>query len=757
MIPRFTINLDVMVNSILAGNIGTKMHHKAYSSARGFPSMIKGKTLAITLVIVVLASSLFIVMPSEVNAEPYSGSPGGVTNITVYFHNLSKPVTVGSEQSLHISNTINDTASQYYLTGENVSSTHYLSLSFILYPQLSGDLKLNGTSYVWFYFAQNGSSPTAGKINASFVEVSPNGSTTDLGSGPSITTSITSPGSTPTPVLITGPTIDETIPTNYSLRIYIELIGSTSEIYSAYWGNVKGTFYYSRAIIPVSTYLNLQDERVISSTGEYNGSLSTETQNKSVTVSVNATDPLGEYDFASWPVNYNITYSSNVILSGQMQPVTAYSAFSFSRTYSFSFNYSGFAPGNYIITINATDNTAHNYYNINGALYGRDAILSIQIYIGEPPIKANFTVLDSEQRPLMGAGISIDYNNVVISTNVTNSQGLTTAALSPGNYTLLVTWEGINVYNHKQTISNSSRNFTIVTEVYSPSFIFTSIEGQTLSNTIVEIKNPLNINLPLISTGSNGTLYLNQVPYGSYFFTVFWHSSLVYSNAINVDNNTKSSIVVNAYSQVFIVTTASGNVVPDSEVTVENYTSGLILGFNTTNSEGSTSILIPYGTYSVQAYWKGILVYNNASVNLVNNNGSIRIIANIFTIEVKVVSNNGNPLANAVIKTASSSNGFQFFAETNSNGTATLTLAAGIYNISVYYNGEYELTPISQTISRNINVNSTSSVTLIMNELYPTFFSTVLFLLITIIGIIALVAVITVLILRKKYTKNRSQ
>ena len=745
-----------MAVSIPARNIGTKMHHKAYFSVIVICVMLTGKNLAITLVILVLASSLFIVMPSEVNAEPYSGSPGGVTNVTVYFHNLSKPVTVGSEQSLHISNTINDTASEYYLTGENVSSTHYLSLSFILYPQLSGNLKLNGTSYIWFYFAQNGSSPTAGKINASFVEVAPNGSTTDLGSGPSITTSITSPGTTPTPVLITGPTVDETIPTNYSLRIYIELIGSTSEIYSAFWGNVKGTFYYSRAIIPVSTYLNLQNERVISSAGEYNGSLSTQPQNKSVTVYINATDPFGEYDFANWPVDYNITYSSTVILSGQMQPVTTYSAFSFSRTYSFSFNYSGFAPGNYLITINATDNTAHNYYNIHGALYGRDAVASFQIYVGEPPIKANFTVLDSEQNPLTGAEISIDFNSVVISTNITNSLGLAGAALSPGNYTLVVTWEGINVYSQIQSVNNTSRNFTIITEVYSPSFVFTSIEGQTLSNTIVEIKNPLNITLPLISTGSNGTLRLNQFPIGKYYFTVYWHSSLVYSNFINVDNNTKTSIVVNAYSQVFIVTTASGNIVPDSQVTVENYTSGLILGFNTTNSEGSTSILIPYGIYSVQAYWKGILVYDDAFVNLMNNNSSIRIIANIFTIEVKVVSNNGNPLTNAVIKTTSNSNGFQFFTETNANGTATLTLAAGVYNISVYYNGEYDLTPISQTVSKNIDVNSSSTVTLIMSGLYPNFFSTVLFLLIAIITIVALVAVITVLVMRKKYAKNHS-
>ena len=180
------------------------------------------------------------------------------------------------------------------------------------------------------------------------------------------------------------------------------------------------------------------------------------------------------------------------------------------------------------------------------------------------------------------------------------------------------------------------------------------------------------------------------------------------------------------------------------------------MGFNTTNSEGSTSILIPYGTYSVQAYWKGILVYDDASVNLMNNNSSIRIVANIFTIEVKVVSNNGNPLTNAVIKTTSNSNGFQFFTETNANGTATLTLAAGIYNISADYNGEYELTPISQTVSKNIDVNSSSNVTLIMSGLFPSFFSTVLFLLSAIIAVVALVAVITILIMRKKYTKNHS-
>ncbi len=52
-----------------------------------------------------------------------------------------------------------------------------------------------------------------------------------------------------------------------------------------------------------------------------------------------------------------------------MQPVTTCSPFSFLRKHVFSFNYGSYTLGNYIITINATDNTAHNYYIINGALH----------------------------------------------------------------------------------------------------------------------------------------------------------------------------------------------------------------------------------------------------------------------------------------------------------------------------------------------------------------------------------------------------
>ena len=93
----------------------------------------KKKEFAIICSILMVASAFLLLHAPAANAEPFQGNEPSPTNVTFYFHNLSTPVTIGSSASLHIANTLNDTSPQYYKTGSNVSTTHYLTLSFSLY------------------------------------------------------------------------------------------------------------------------------------------------------------------------------------------------------------------------------------------------------------------------------------------------------------------------------------------------------------------------------------------------------------------------------------------------------------------------------------------------------------------------------------------------------------------------------------------------------------------------------------------------
>ena len=79
---------------------------------------------AILASMIILVASLSFIETGF--ATPYSGPEPTLTNITFYFHNISKPVYVGSTPALNILNTVNDTNATYLKTGKLVTGLHYI-------------------------------------------------------------------------------------------------------------------------------------------------------------------------------------------------------------------------------------------------------------------------------------------------------------------------------------------------------------------------------------------------------------------------------------------------------------------------------------------------------------------------------------------------------------------------------------------------------------------------------------------------------
>jgi len=133
---------------------------------------------AILASIIILVSSSSFIETSF--ATPYIGPEPTPTNVTFYFHNISKPVYVGSTPALNILNTVNDTNATYLKTGKHVTGLHYISVQFYIVPQLASNLSINGTPEVYLYLNQTGSS-SGGRISYSLYSLHPNGSTSIIG------------------------------------------------------------------------------------------------------------------------------------------------------------------------------------------------------------------------------------------------------------------------------------------------------------------------------------------------------------------------------------------------------------------------------------------------------------------------------------------------------------------------------------------------------------------------------------------------
>jgi len=703
----------------------------------------------------VIISSTFIItgFSQNVAAMPYSGNPSTPTNLTFYFHNVSTPVTVGSQQHLHIADTWNDTVAAHRDTGQNISSIHYLSVNFTVYPQLAGPLHVNGTVFVWIYLSQNGSAPTSGHVTLTLYEISPAGTSASLGSGPSASTNVNYPGTGPTAFLVTGPTVNTTVPTNYSLAFNIVINGGTSQLYGAYWGNIKGTYYYSRAVIPASSYLMVEGMNAISN-GKTVYSLSQQSQNKTVEIIANITDPLGEYDFASFPVDYQIVNNTAIVASGVMSPVQPYSFNSFMRQYMFSFNYTGYIPGPIKIIVNATDNTMHNFLNSQGSLYGRNAFGSMELYVGTPPLKVTFSVTDAAGNPLSGAELLVYAGLGFVASNVSNA-GRAGFMLSQGDYTVKAIWEEVMVNSVSISVTNNSTDFTLRLSVYSPEFVFEGMNNQPLPAAQLQMVSPAGIRMPVMFADQNATISFSDIPAGNYPAEIFWHATEVFNGTITVGSNGKIVINVDAYNQAFSIVDQSGAPVAAANVIVVNMSDGVYEGFNTSNASGMALTTLPYGVYEIQVYWKGILVYSATNVKLDDPTaGPMLLSTEIYTVNIKAVSASGSPLQNVIVTVYSSSTGTFLSAVTGSSGNATFTLAGGNYTLTASFSTTYDLSAVNQKIVEPISISSSTAMTLRFTKVYPPFTSTNLFLLILAIVIVIAAAAILVSIAMMKYRKK---
>ncbi len=713
-----------------------------------------GRTLkAGLLTVIMLLSAAFVIQGASAPAlaVPYSGSPPTPTNLTMYFHNLSSPVTIVGAPHLHVADTWNDSVPQYANTGDNISATHYLSLNFTMYPQLAGPLQLNGTMYTYLYMTQNGSAPTSGHITMSLYLDSPNGTSSLVATGPATSTNVAYPGTTPTLIHITGPTVNMTVKANYSLSFLIVVNGGTSQIYNALWGHVKGTYYYSEAVLPVSSYLEVNSMYAVNSSGAKLYSLPSNASNKNVTVFANLTDPLGAYDFYSWPVQYAISNTSGTVESGVMTNATVFSKSGYFMTYKFTFNYSGFALGNYTIRVNGTDNTMHNYINSPGVVYGRNAYGSMQLFIGLPPVHALFTVQDSQGNALSGAVVRAYYSTSFIASNRTNSNGVAGISVFGGNYTIRVFWQSVDVGTFPVIVNNTSNAFTLKASVYSPTYIFESQSGMPLPDAFVYMTSPNGTHLPTLVTGSSGAYPMSEMAGGNYPTTVVWHSSVIFNGQIDMNSNGNVPVNVNAYTQSFKVVSASGSAVPTANILVVNSTTGIDMGFNTTDASGLASAVIPYGVYAVSVYWKGILVYHNGNVVLNNPTAPAMVLnSSIYTMTFKALSADGSPLGNVVVNVFSNSTGTFLSAVTDNNGYATFELAGGSYSVTASFSTTYDLTPVYQKITKSVVVSSSSTLALKFTQVYPPITSTNLFYFIVVIVAIAIVAVAVITMIARK-------
>ncbi|MGC8656418.1 MAG: hypothetical protein ACP5UL_01525 [Thermoplasmata archaeon] len=670
--------------------------------------MIKNTFKVIFIAMILLISSgLFIYSTQNVSATPYTGPEPTPTNLTLYLHNTTKPIYVGTTPTLEVLNTINDTNVSYAKTGEVDQALHYITVSFIVAPQLKGPLEINGSPMLGLYVNQTGSTTSGGSITYSLYTLTPSGGTTLIGTSAPYSLSNVKSGTIPNYNAIPfGSNKSTTIPANDSLEMTISLSGSSSNYYGIWWGIVSNTYYYSQLNLPASTYLNIQNITQYNYAGKPTNTFLGTYANKTVKIVTNITDPLGTYDFVNWSVNYEIKNSTNVFFNGKMKAVGKLSYDNYNQFYYIEFNYSGLLPGAYEILINSTDNTYHNLYgqSTGTGYYGRNAYGLSYFWIGAKPINVETKILDSKGKALVNSTVKVYAGNSFIIGNTTNSTGNAGFYLV-GNttYNVFVYYEGINVGSFVMNVTQNNTNFTFITEVYYPNFVIMDQKNIPLGSALVYIVSPNGYHYPLMITNNSGTISLYQVPIGNYSFTIIWHDSIVFNGNVSVNSNVNIPVITSVYYQTFIVKEPNGIPLNLADILVLNKTTGIIIAFNYTDINGSSTVRVPSGDFEVQVLWKTSMVAD-ISISIPSASNPYIITASLYTVYFKAVDSMNNAVSNAEISIYQS-NTLITSLVTNSTGQSSYLLAGGSYMVKTFY---FNI-PVSTAY---INISSSIAITL---------------------------------------------
>lgn len=199
---------------------------------------------------------------------------------------------------------------------------------------------------------------------------------------------------------------------------------------------------------------------------------------------------------------------------------------------------------------------------------------------------------------------------------------------------------------------------------------------------------------------------------GSFNVSVVWEGVVVNSTSNFFVPFTNSTTLVilkcRVYDAVFTAVDSKGFPLASAPVSV-TFANGsrTILPISTSASGSLNFNRIPYGTYSFQVYWQGILV--DSSSVYVDSNAQFTLNSQVYYTSFKVVDDSGIPLKGAFIIVAQP-NVTSSLLTTNSSGSFDLNrIPVGSYEIKVLWQS-ITVKTVALTVNLNFNMILTVAV-----------------------------------------------
>jgi hypothetical protein len=492
-----------------------------------------------------------------------------------------------------------------------------------------------------------------------------------------------------------------TVTTGYSINAVPSSVqeGNTVTLNVSVTGGQSGVSYTANVVVVYPTSLGTTFTKTVS-LGAANAK---GTANIQLSFPDSSFQPSGSLtDYAG---TYNIYFNQSQTLSQNTFNVNFIDSTTYHRGQTVTVRATGYQP-NEPATLTVTNAKSGTSFDTVSVTASTDGVISTSWAVpstadlGDYTIKitpqnAQKSIPDSETFTIIGYSIQVKTTNLagevvsgitvqatdastnVVSTAISDVDGLANFKLEQGTNALTALWNGVNVGQTNITVS-ADASFTLQCQLTDLKITVKNIDGTVLPQ----------VNLSIVyqyqsggttkngnasgQTDSSGSFILNSAfPGASYTI-----DASVYNQIFNAANNTVSNLPAQANTQVFIICpseTVTLNVVGYNQEAISGARIELVELANglfysaTTDSNGAATAQATFGMYRARVYKDNTLI-NETSVQVFSNSQQqIRCTLYGIQLSVKVVDFFGSPISNANVTL----NGPEkLSAVTQSDGTA---------------------------------------------------------------------------------------
>ncbi len=642
-------------------------------NGRSTASSVNIRRILLSTVVLAMLLATMAYVPGDVEAQ----GPGR-KDITFYLHNVTDARQVGTISSIRIMNT-----TMGHTLNTTVQTSTSLQDDWYLYPVLADDATIEGnvTLHVWALRTARTGDNRQAQIRFYLYDVDGSGNTRGTIATASVTFNMINDWRE---YQIGASNVTRyTVQHGHTMRLLVEISGSSSNFYQIAWGDST-----KRSRLDIETYdwVEVDSVVVLDHNGVVKSNFMLTTDDKSVTFRANVTDPYGGYDIRYANATL-VAPDGSIILDMAPMSKTAGYFNSYYTEFSYGWNYSGYPTGQYNLTVHAVDNTGYYYRfptNPGDTTYGGHQVsLTTSFWIGGMPHDATVTVVDSSNRSLAGALVSIGS-----ASGITNDTGTVVLQVPNGTYELQVFWQDVRVYNGTAVMLGDTA-FNVTAAVHSPTVVVVDDVGVVVMDAVAVMEHP---NGSVIKgywrTDANGSFDLVQVAGGTYRLSVLWRDVEVFNDPLDITGDGPYTVIVRIFSLAVSVVDDAGDGISLAQVVVTDHTTGLVTDSKLTNITGIAMTRLPVGSYDFTVYWRNVLVFDGLQDHLVEASGDLTLHADVFQMTLSVEDTTGVPIEDASVVIGFSATGeVHDFGTTGDDGGLITKLPVGSYDIWVYWRG----------------------------------------------------------------------